>query len=234
MLVYGSYLEESPKRLREKFSWDVPLVFFGMEQKFPCRQVVQDKSAGVMQAIEHLHRLGHKEIYMLFAYWANWDTDGRFEGFIKGMKKLGEDNPHKRMHIVTTEEAITDDGMVVYDQRDMLRNIREFLKTHPQCTAIVCGNDIVAMNVMHAAWEMGIKVPDELSVVGFDNIHTSQYTHPPLTTVAQPISKIVSAAWQMLLDDIENKNDKPAKVVIPSELVIRESTANVKIDMRIM
>ncbi len=224
LLIYGSYLETPPAKVKEMFDCKVPVVFFDTEKKFPCKQVVQDKSEGVIQAVYHLHQLGHKEIYMLFAHWASWEKDTRFKGFVRAMKKFGYHNPQNRILPITYSGSISEDGKQIYDYDDIIKNIKEFLQTHPNCTAVICGNDIVAMNLINAAWDLGLKVPDDLSVVGFDDLSTSRYTHPPLTTVAQPIGKIVSAAWDLLLDAIENENTEPKKIVIPSELVIRKST----------
>jgi len=221
-------VNKSSEQIKEMLSFKVPVVFFDLEMEFPCRQVVQDKAAGVMQAVNHLYQLGHREIRMLFAYWENWRKASRFQGFVNMMKKLGYVNPQERIHLIPCSSKISEDGKTIYDYKGIMDNIKHFLESHSECTAVVCGNDVVAMNVLNVAGKIGLKVPDDLSVVGFDNIYASEFAMPPLTTISQPVKKIVSSAWRMLLDSMENKKNEPEKVIVPSELIIRESTGKAK------
>ena len=102
------------------------------------------------------------------------------------------------------------------------------MERHPACTAVLCSSDDVALAVLLALTRMGIRVPDDMSLVGFDNAPAALYSCPPLSTVRQPVRKLVAAVLEMLLESIESGNNEPKKVVIPSEFVARESTGAVK------
>ncbi len=227
LLIYGSYYHLPTEKIEKALQFKVPTVFFDIDLKFPCRQIVQDKEAGVMRAVEYLYGLGHKDIHMLFAYWGGWQHGDRFRGFVNVMNKLGFDDAQSRVHLITPPLEVNEGGKEVFGHDDVVANIKKFFRDNPECTAVMCSNDLVAMDVMNTAWEMGLRVPEDISVMGFDNIMASEHTYPSLTTISQPVQSIVSAAWKMLLDGIENETSKPEKVVIPSELMIRESTGRV-------
>lgn len=107
-------------------------------------------------------------------------------------------------------------------------HIKTFIKAHPNCTAILCSNDYIAMSVITSLEKLGINVPDDISVVGFDDIPSASYFRPPLTTIAQPVQQLVKASFDLLLESIEQKNSEPKEIIIPSEFIIRESTGKVK------
>ena len=77
---------------------------------------------------------------------------------------------------------------------------------------------------MYTLRQHGFKVPDDISVMGFDNIPVAKYITPPLTTIAQPTAEIGSACAKILLDLIENKKPETSRILLPHELLIREST----------
>ena len=90
-------------------------------------------------------------------------------------------------------------------------------------TAIFASNDVMAMGVMDAVRNRGFRVPDDISVVGFDDIPQASVVRPGLTTVSQPLEKMGRVATQMLLDLFRNKEKTDNRIELPTELVIRES-----------
>lgn len=90
-------------------------------------------------------------------------------------------------------------------------------------TALFVCNDLMAIGVLRAAAELGLRVPDDLSVIGFDNIELAAYTHPPLTTVAQPKQKAGQLAVDLLLERIAEQTLQARRVVLHADLVIRQS-----------
>ena len=94
----------------------------------------------------------------------------------------------------------------------------------PPSAVFVC-NDLMAIGALRAAHESGLRVPDGLSVVGFDDIELSSFTSPPLTTVAQPKARIGALAVDMLLERIGGRRREPRKVMLQPELHVRGSTA---------
>ncbi len=92
-------------------------------------------------------------------------------------------------------------------------------------TAFFTANDEMAVGVMMAAWHLGLNVPGDLSVAGFDDVPIAQQIYPPLTTVCQPIDQMVKAAVNMLIDAINQRPHETTHIQIPTRLVIRQSCA---------
>jgi len=102
---------------------------------------------------------------------------------------------------------------------------QRLLSQSVQATAIFCASDELAMGAMRAAQEQGLRVPRDLSIVGFDDIEMAAFSNPPLTTVRQPCAEFGRRATQMMLQILEGKTLSNERVVLPHELVVRESTA---------
>jgi LacI family transcriptional regulator len=92
-------------------------------------------------------------------------------------------------------------------------------------TAIFAANDVSAFGVMAGLQERGLKIPEDMSVVGFDDIPAASHLHPGLTTVRQPLEQMGAAAVSALLSQIAGLAPATAKVTLPTELVVRRSTA---------
>jgi DNA-binding LacI/PurR family transcriptional regulator len=99
------------------------------------------------------------------------------------------------------------------------------LRRSRMVTALFCANDEMAAGVLRAAHELGLRVPGDLSVVGFDDIHMSRYTDPPLTTVGVVKEQLGRRAMARLLELVESPDQKIRREVVPVELVVRRSTS---------
>ena len=95
----------------------------------------------------------------------------------------------------------------------------------PRPTAIFAGNDLSALGVLRAARQAGLRVPEDLSVVGFDDIPLSEWSTPALTTVRQPLTEMARVAVQILLESAESRGPVKRRVELATDLVVRESTA---------
>src|ERR1035441_9458463 len=95
-------------------------------------------------------------------------------------------------------------------------------------TAVFCFNDMQALGALRAARERGLNVPDDLSVVGLDDLYLSSYTLPPLTTVQQPMHEMGRLAAQILLELLSGKNPD-SRITLSGKLVVRESTASPRV-----
>jgi LacI family transcriptional regulator len=94
-------------------------------------------------------------------------------------------------------------------------------------TAVLCSNDMTAIGVMREAYEQNIEIPDDLSVVGFDDIHLTEFTIPPLTTVEMSQRELAKIAFHALLNEVERDSSsrEPQKYELNTSLVLRRSTA---------
>jgi LacI family transcriptional regulator len=102
--------------------------------------------------------------------------------------------------------------------------IRKLIKSGHPFTAVLCFNDVSAMGTIRAIHEAGLRVPDDISVLGFDDIQSAAYQVPSLTTIRQPLQKMGSSAAQLLLKKLAGEAI-PEFIQVAPELVIRESTA---------
>ena len=103
----------------------------------------------------------------------------------------------------------------------------KLLKAGPLPSAVMCSNDVTAIGVMRQAYERGISVPQQISVIGFDDLHLAQFMIPPLTTVRMSQSDIARLAFKALMNDVERKNhsEHGTEYVLETDLVLRRSTA---------
>lgn len=150
----------------------------------PCVGV--DGERAVAQTVARLHGLGHTQIAMLSGHRSASDrARQRVRGYQRGMKAVGLGAP-RLLEVPFVETAA--------------HEIAIFLQTRPRPTAVVCSNDLIALRCLRAAWLCGLRVPEQLSVIGFDGIALGQDLAPQLTTIAQPNAEIGRLCLQLLTD----------------------------------
>jgi DNA-binding LacI/PurR family transcriptional regulator len=103
------------------------------------------------------------------------------------------------------------------------RGALQLISDHPEITAIFAATDEIAIGTLTAIWQLGLKVPEDISVIGFDDISLASLITPPLTTIRQPMAEISRAVVEMAIDMVENPHNERTDVVLPTELVIRKS-----------
>ena len=164
---------------------------------------------GVREAIKFLYDKGHRKIVMFSINWWHNKDNARVRTFEKCASELALEYAH----IEYLAENISD---VTSCQ------ISELLKKHSEATAVFCVCDMLALRVMQVAQHLGINIPRDLSVVGFDDIAAAELAIPPLTTVRQPNEEIASEAVKYLMNLLENGQENVSDVQ-PCRLVVRES-----------
>jgi DNA-binding LacI/PurR family transcriptional regulator len=177
--------------------------------------VVADDFVGGVLAAGHLASLGHKRLAILSENLKVSSSRERIRGFKQGLADAGvsfDDN-----NIVICEYKVEE------GKRGALELLRRSGGERP--TAIFCCNDLLAIGALQAAKEIGVRVPEELSVVGFDNTILATVTDPPLTSVAQPMEHMGKLVFNLLLENLEKKEAIKQRVVLRPELVVRQSTA---------
>jgi DNA-binding LacI/PurR family transcriptional regulator len=104
--------------------------------------------------------------------------------------------------------------------------MEKLLALDPQPTAVICSNDMTAIGVLHKLYRTGLRVPDDVSVIGFDDIHIAEVMMPPLTTVQMSRLDIAKAAFEALRTHIESpeKHQGPREFRVSTQLIVREST----------
>lgn len=175
--------------------------------------VYTDNDRGITLAMEHLWELGHRQILCVSDATIN-DGLMRAEVYRRFMQAHG------------AADAVE----VLFTKRhseDSYRMGQEIFKRAQLPTAIIAATDSIAIGLMQAAFEAGIKIPQDLSIVGYDDIDVSRFLIPPLTTVSQLGFEMGYAATQMLIDMItgEQKRELVDDVILVPELIVRKSTA---------
>jgi DNA-binding LacI/PurR family transcriptional regulator len=174
-----------------------------------------DDYSGAKQAVEHLLALGHRRIGYL-------GVDNRYQS---NQRRLGG-----YLHTLATAGVTPQDGWcrtipahrfhIEHDVLEAQAMLPELLRAG--VTAVFCYNDLVAVGALMACRELGLRLPGQLSVVGYDDVDLARYVTPPLTTVHQPKLRLGEIAMQMLLDLLDGRPVK--NQVLPVDLVVRGST----------
>lgn len=170
-----------------------------------------DNVAGAVLATEHLLGLGHRRIALLGGRADLESARLREEGFRKAMASAG----------VEIDEGLVRVGG--YRPETAEGPARELLSRPDHPTAIFAANDLSAIRTMEVAHELGLRVPEDVSVIGFDNIPESALAQPPLTTINQPLREIGAAALRILVDLLEGREPETGHLQLPTSMVERAS-----------
>jgi len=170
-----------------------------------------DGQRGMYEATQHLISLGHHRIAYIAPPSGTQFSVHRRAGIDLALRSNGLSLPQE----LSVEGDLTEESGYQIAQR--------LLATNPAPSAIVCGNDLMALGAMSAVHEQGLTVGQDISVVGFDDIPSSKHSHPPLTTVRQPVYDIGRRVCRMLIQCIHAESIEERHIVLQPEFVIRES-----------
>ncbi|HWH93590.1 MAG TPA: LacI family DNA-binding transcriptional regulator [Baekduia sp.] len=173
-----------------------------------------DAETGTDAAMEHLHELGHERIGSLRLQ-ADEGTGG--QTFDRRHERWAA---HLRAHGQDPDAQVV--GTTTFDAESTIAAARELLRRPDRPTAFLCDDDLLAAGMVAATHELGLRVPQDVAVVGFDDLELARLTNPPLTTVAFDSEALGAAAFEMLLAKLQGR--RPKNQVLPSRLVVRGST----------
>jgi DNA-binding LacI/PurR family transcriptional regulator len=210
ILTFG--MEESLiEHLRDR---KVPLIFVDVGPDVPgIANIRINYLSGIRQAVQHLAALRHTRIAFIAGPEHLKSACARREAFKTSMVEIG----------------LSPDLIVIGDHRmeGGMNALLELNKMSARPTAVMCSNDMTAIGVLREAYEQNIKIPDDLSVVGFDDIHLAEFTIPPLTTVQMSQHDLAKIAFNALLNEVENSASSRERHTyeLVTSLVLRKSTA---------
>jgi LacI family transcriptional regulator len=212
-IVATATLDEQTRRLLTDES--APIVQLVREvDGVPRDAVVCDNNGGAALAAELLVGLGHRRIGMIAGPDNASTTRERTAGFQAALKRAG----------LSLDASLLRAGD--YAHPTGYSACLELLDLHEPPTAIFCGNDVLALGALDAARRRGVSVPEELSIVGFDDISLAGWESFRLTTVRQPLAEMAHEAARMLVGRIESAGgDEQRRIVFPTELIQRATTA---------
>ena len=182
--------------------------------------VTLDHTLSAQLAIRHLHELGHRRIAFMKGQQFSVDSKYRWHAILDAAREFGI----RVLPDLTIElQANSWSPELGYDP------VKAFLTRKRDFTAIFCFNDTAAIGAIRALGEAGLRVPEDVSVIGFDDIMSAAYQRPSLTTIRQPLRAMGTIAARTLLEKIANPEEKfPEEIVMRPELVVRESSGKVK------
>lgn len=168
-----------------------------------------DNKQGALDAVTHLLRMGHRRIACIRSPLNTGVGLDRLAGYFEALE---------RRNVAVEAELIVEGD---FTEMSGYVAVQRLLPHRPD--AIFAFSDNMAMGAMRALREAGVLVPDDLALVGFDDIPQSARVVPPLTTVRQPTERVGRLAAEMLIEAIERPDEGPRRVILPTELVIRQS-----------
>lgn len=200
---------------------EIPLVIInGYNKDIKCNFVINNQEMGVIEALEYLIKLGHKKIAFLRGK-NSYSYDLKEEQFYKTLRNNNIEVNNEYIIIVDIGNGIETVDLSMEATLDIMS------KDNPP-TAILACNDWMALGALHACQKLSIKVPQEVSIIGYDNIIISQMSEPKLTTIDQNMYKLGDLAAKILYENIERQNHTYQKIILDTKLVIRDSCAEVK------
>ncbi|ACL69178.1 LacI family DNA-binding transcriptional regulator [Halothermothrix orenii] len=199
---------------------DIPTVFVDLDiVGKKASYVISDNYRGAEMAVNYLHSLGHTRIGMIMGISSTKVTNDRLLGYQTAIKNLG---------LVYNSQWILDGR---YTEEGGYQAMSKYLEMDERPTAIFCQSDSMAIGAMQAIHEAGMSVPEDFSLIGFDDIEVSRYVNPALTTIKQDKIGLGRAAGELLINIVENENESQAPVILPVELVKRDSCGRPNLDM---
>jgi LacI family transcriptional regulator len=200
--------------IKELSKRSVPIVFMDVGQMGPRMSHVSiDYGNGIRQAVEHVVELGHRNIGFITGPLDLHSARTRRQAFVDGM----------RHHRIALERRLVREGTHTAEGGE--KAMRELLKLAKVPTAVVCSNDWTAIGALHAIQASGLRVPEDVSLVGFDDIPLTSYTTPTLTTIRMSAKDVGATAFQALFSLIGEEHLEGDVYQVPTRLVVRESTA---------
>jgi LacI family transcriptional regulator len=222
-------IEEYPRLLMERsvegfilidtvlqHSFKIPAVAVAGNRQIPgIISVVLDQRRAAELTLRHLYQLGHRRIAFMRGGSHSSDAEDRWDCLKAVSHELG---------IVVRPELTVQLKLLVSTPELGFEPACELLNRKADFTAMVCYDDIAAIGAIRAIRDHGLRVPEDISVVGFDDIQSAAFYNPSITTIRQPLHEMGTIAARVLLQRVRGQNSVPQMLPVLPELVIREST----------
>lgn len=211
LLLIGTNIESTAEALRQRLLNKPIVLVDSYARGFPFDSVLIDNVGGATQAVRHLLELGHRHI-----------------GLIGSNPESPPDILERRQAYITTlrahdvEPLYIEDGLMTREAG--YEALRCLLRRAPQVTAVFVVNDDTAIGVLHAAQDMGLRIPEDLSIVGFDDIAPASQVRPALTTVRVPKIWLGRLGVRQLIERSRHPDQPQVTLTLATELVVRQSS----------
>ena len=213
-LVDGILINPTSVTNEDLLNLQIPTVILGLGSEFPDFDIIgSDSRSGSELGMEHLFELGHQRIGLINGLSRRSSRSSRLDAYYKSFQERGLP--------IDTELIIN----VPYGQEYGYRGMMQLLNLPDRPTAVFAANDILAIGALQAIYHAGLRVPDDISLLGMDDIYPVSITMPPLTTIAKQKYKTGRKAVELLLNRIErDERSEIKKIALPCHLQKRGST----------
>lgn len=211
IIIYPTQCNTNMDIYRKLCSANIPVVFVDRYPRhITCTSVMVNNYELSHNVVDYLHFRGHRDIVFAASDMDKYiSLHDRMYGFCDAMRNHGHTLDKRMLHIRPTEEQCVQDLVS--------------MKKLP--TAVFCCNDRTALNMMTALQKKGLRIPEDISVVGCDDIEMSAQSNPPLTTIHQPFREIGRTAGELMSQMLFNRAYNHTKLYLPSRIIERESVA---------
>ncbi len=214
LVMCAEYPQQLLDMLEENRNIPMVVMDWGVSRGDFTDTVLDNAFHGGYMAGRYLIERGHRDIGCIPGQIERNTGGGRLAGFLKALEEAG----------ISHREEWTVQGN--FEPESGYQAMQKILAQPQLPTAVFCGGDIMAMGAICAADEQGLRVPQDISIIGYDNVRNSRYFTPALTTVHQPKSELGEKALEMLLDRIVNKREEPQTLEIHPTLIERRSVGD--------
>ena len=181
-----------------------------------CDAVLVDNENGAYKAVKHLIEQGYRKIGIITGYLDRTTGKGRLNGYLKALNEAG----------IQRNDALIKVGN--FKKRSGIQLTRDLLEEQIKPEAIFVANIDMTLGALITIKEMGVKIPEDIGIVGFDDSEWAIISEPPITTVSQPVYTLGSTAAEMLIKKINNEkkflNSEPVIITLNTDLIVRGST----------
>lgn len=210
VVILGRCDKPTLKFLKQHFHYVVYTGLNGIEANYD--QILCDGYDASICAMEHLIRLGHKDI----GYVGETVSENRYIGYKASLEKYRL--PFNQSYVAS----------ISFSSNEGYTGTKQLLEHEKNITALFCGNDMTAIGAIRAIKDLGLRIPQDISVISIDDIDTAQYLSPMLTTVHIPVEEMGKTAAKILIDRIQGGHTLPMKINLPCYLAHRDSCATLK------
>ena len=211
-LVDDDYVRDIREALQVYYEREAVCVSLG-KHLFPSFSVVVDNAQIAVAGVEHLIGLGHRAIAYISGPRMLTTTQLRLSGYEAAMQSHGL--PLRPQYVLSGNYNYESGGEAA----------RTIARLTPRPTAVLASNDLMAIGCLAGFKELGIRAPDEISVMGVDDVHMSQFVDPPLSTVAIPLMQMGATGMECLIKLRNGELTHEQSITLPHKLVVRKSTA---------
>ncbi len=213
LIILPTFLKEIEEKLQELKAKKFPFVVTGIKSSSSeVNYVSTNKVEGAFIGVEHLIKKGHRNIAFVRGSELEEHSSERLEGYMKALNVYGI--PFNPEYVIKSRQ----------DFADVREKVGLFMEEHPEVTALFCLYDFIAMAVLKALNDRKLRIPEDVAVVGFDNIQLDDYLPVGLTTIDSNNLKVGEIAARILVNQISSGMDEIQHVILTPKLVVREST----------